>query len=206
LISAARETATWLLSAHMGGKSCSSLIEMYETELDKMLAQLKTLLCGQLGQFYGERLSSLEHDKLSPETAVRLAAHPFISVLLEMLWSASQVGVPAGMAVKAYSAIMQYLGLNILVRREQGIETRSKWEYEMLIQSYHDIRRGVSLLTTKLLRRGVSDEAAIAACLEGDPLVERLRAAVLELNTKSPEVALVSVIAHQVRVVANHDH
>ena len=106
-----------------------------------------------------------------------------------------------------YSQVLEDLAINTLFKFEPVLEAANKWESELVSGSYQEIRRNLSLLTGKLLRKGAHSPEAVDKALRSSPGYEAIRTTMSDVEEgarlkRAFQVAVLPVISRQLRLLS----
>jgi glutamate dehydrogenase len=202
-----RDAASWLLSSHGSGYSLSQLVALYREDFDTLVASAENLFVGDESRRFVARRDRFRAAGLPESSARKLAALRRALPIFEVLWSARKFGHEVQVVGRVFATVLDHLGLNSVFRYEALMDPTNKWEQEVIINSYQEIRRGISLIAGSLLARGISAPEAIAPALErahGTAAVKATTQEIRELSLqKKPlQVAALSVIARRLHMLA----
>ncbi|MBN8551117.1 MAG: hypothetical protein J0M12_17520, partial [Deltaproteobacteria bacterium] len=100
---------------------------------------------------------------------------------------------------QTFSIVMEELGVGSFLSQGGAPDATNKWENEVVLSSSDEIRRSLSLLTTKLLEAKANSKEEIIAHLKTLPGFERVKATLEEARAEPPSIAALSVVAKQLR-------
>jgi NAD-specific glutamate dehydrogenase len=127
--------------------------------------------------------------------------------VLEVLWSSREFSQDVTVVAAVYSQVLEELAVNTLFKYEQIVESANKWESELVAASYQDIRRNLSLLTGKLLKKGTVSGADVAKTLRSSAGFDAVRATMSDVEEgarlkRAFQVAVLPVISRQLRLLS----
>ena len=196
---AMREATSWLVRYHGEEMSLEEMISVYREPLESLLTHGRLAFSGEEQEIYDlrlERTKSLGIGEFAPRM---VAAFPRVASLLEILWTAEKTSQPVTQVAESYSQVIDFLNVSAVLAMEPLIEVNNKWERELLSGAYHELRRGVSQLSIKLLDQSITEPEEALHTLKASVSYERLASTILEIKESHPTVAAISVIAKQVR-------
>ncbi len=217
--SVTKDSAT---SSTKTGGSVGDLCTAYAVNLQLIFNQPLSVLTGSLRDYVERRVPKYTELGFSENAAHTFAVSPLTPSLFEILWAARRCVAQRGVAqssvsqktgalltetdVKVASSVfctlIDTLGVYDLLAAQRSISTQSKWEHELLLSSYDDIRRATSLIAVSAMSHGVQDGSQVAAFLQKMPGIERLRLSAREIAEGAPQVAKISVFARLLRTFA----
>jgi len=195
-----RAAAGWLVSTHGDSMTLSELVALYKDPYRVIAVKGQSILGKtQKGILSGgfTRFSTL---KLEEESTFMLASFPLIIPILEMLQTSRTSKREATLVARVYSLALDALGANQFVTLGQAIETHNRWENELRINAYEEIRRSVSLIVCALLEKGITDPQDIQNVIVSSPSFEQLRNTLNEIKETGTVPAALSVVAKQLRL------
>jgi glutamate dehydrogenase len=216
LSAALREATAWLISrdptpsgGHQqtpGALSIQTLTQTYAQGLRRLFDEPLRLLSGKLHGYVVERLPLYEGLELGAPSALNFAVSPLTPTLFEIVSVSQQVASssaapndPLATAALTYSTLVDTLGIYEILAAQRRIKTTSKWEHELLLSSYDDIRRATAALSVSIIERGAKNSQEVARLFSEMPGAERLRVAAQGFTDGTPQVAWVSVFARLLR-------
>ena len=195
-----RDAGSWLISYHGDSLDLSEIVALYE-EPYQILSEKGAELFSGIRQ--GQYIEKLELYKdvygIDPVTARKLALAPNIIAALEMLWAAKKSHSDVLLVADIFTQIYDSLKLEIILANRETIEALTKWEHQLLLNAFEEIRRSVSLICCKLIALNVTEMDAIREKLLASPSYTELINTLDELTTSSMTVAALSVVARQLR-------
>lgn len=219
LSAALREATAWLISQDLttsetlaeaqGSPSIQALTQTYAQGLRRLFDEPLGLLSGKLRGYVEERLPQYEGLELTPPSALNFAVSPLTPTLFEIVSVSQQVkgsGAkstdPLATAALTFSTLVDTLGIYEILAAQRKIRTTNKWEHELLLSSYDDIRRATSALSVALIQHGATSVQDVTRMFSEMPGAERLRVAAQDFKEGTPQVARVSVFARLLRTFA----
>jgi glutamate dehydrogenase len=190
-----REATAWLLRTHAHRLSLAELVDRYQQQFETLIASAGDLFVGEAKEIYQLRLGKYTEEGLSEHAASSMAAFPRIMSLLEMLWTARQSSQEVDTVAHTFSLVMQELQVHSLLAMENSIEPQDKWQNELLVLTYDEIRRSISNITLQLLKAEESDPEVFVELLRRSETYEPLMSMIAEVKEKSPSVAAISVLS-----------
>ena len=186
----------WLVTTHADALGLEQLVERYAPALEKLLPLSTELLRGADAENYKQRLQGLRDAGLSDACAYTVAIAPLIALLLEVCWIAHHTRQPVSSVVPAWYEVVRCLQIAPLLKMEPGMRLSNRFEKEIAVSSYHEIRRAISGLAAQFLQ-GQSGSDTIAAELAKEPGLERLLSTISEIRSRNAEVSALAVLAKQ---------
>jgi len=202
---AIREAATWLLATHGTTHSLQEMVSLYADQFKTLAAHSTLVFTGKEFARFERRVAEYRTlDAQIPE-ATTLALYRRILPLLEMLWSAREFSCDVKLVANTYSQVLEELRLNELFKFENIVETRSKWEQELVEGAYQEIRRSISLITGQIVGKGLCQPEEIRAAVTAAAGYDSIRSTMADveelLKQKRPfQVAVLPVVTRQLRM------
>ena len=202
---AVREAANWLLSTHGTTHSLQEIVSLYAEQFKTLATHSALVFTGKEFSRFERRVSEYQALDAEISEANTLALYRRILPLLEMLWSAREFSCDVKLVASTYSQVLEELRINELFKFENLVETTSKWEQELVEGSYQEIRRGISLITGQIVKKGLSQPEDIRAAITSASGYEGIRSTMTDveelLKQKRPfQVAVLPVITRQLRM------
>ena len=197
---AVRDAASWLLSYHSNELKLGKIVERYKPTFDTLLDHAEDFFIGQDRDLYDIRLQCYKRLQLSERTATALALFPKTISLFEMMWTSKKSQRPVQQVAHVFFTLVHKLGLPPVMAMEEMVEPEDKWENELLLNTFDDIRMTLSSLTTQLLEQDISDDTQIGEIVRNSDSFEPLTQTIDEIREKTPSVAALSIIAKQLRM------
>ena len=179
----------------------AELVALYRSAWQELLTDPATFMPEEVARRVQERLKTYRSLGLTEQDARILAISPEMVLLCEMVWTARESKLALPQVAPIYGGVMIALMTDALLAAASTVESRSRWDSELLQASLEDIRRGVSLITVQLLSRKIA-AASLAPELGRVVPLDRWRASVEELKQRSSEVASVAVLARNLQSYA----
>lgn len=190
------DATAWLIGRHSSGTRLAALFERYHSSWRNLTGGL---LPSGLRKSYEERTAAFDGLQIDKADADFLGFATEISTIFDLLWCAQQSGQPLAEAAGVYSIVTDQLMLDALIRRCREIETRSRWEGELLVGTEQDIRSGAAEITLQILSEKKVKESDVAGFLQQAIALERWRSSVTDLIQRAPEVSSLAVLARQLQ-------
>ena len=205
--SALREASVWLLSTHGLQLSLGEMVSLYAGAFETLSANAQQVFTGQELTRFDRRLEHYRTLGASPEDAVRLSLLRRVLPALEVLWCAREFARDVTVVAPVFSQLLEELGINILFKYEQVLESSNKWETELVAGSYQEIRRNLSLLTGRLLKRGITSAGDVREAVRAAAGFDAIRQTMSDVEDgerqKRPfQVAVLPVVSRQLRLLA----
>lgn len=197
---ALRAVSSWLLSVHGNSLSATEMVNRYAQDLRSLIHRGAEILQGKERDSYQRALEQAQKEGVSATSAPRVAAFQIIIPILEMAWTSATSVESVSTVADVYSATIDKLRVADYVTLGHPIPANSKWENELRINSYKEIRKNLSSVVSSLLASGVSNGQAAATTLHKSRGYERLIATVEELRQDKISVAGLSVVARQLKL------
>ena len=195
-----RDAGAWFILDHAGHHtSLAEIVELYKNGYSTLVHHADQIFVGEDRELYFERLKAFRKLDLEEFTARSLAVFPMIILILEMLWTSRRSGKNVTEVAQTFSSVIEGLKLAAILKMENLVETTSKWENELLVHSYEEMRRSISVITWKLLDASALDQEAVQRLLHTSPSYEQLCHTVDEVIADGPNVAAISVVAKHLR-------
>lgn len=200
---AIREASNWLLNTHGAALSLEEIVKLYAGEFKTLTSHSASVFTGQEFTRFERRVTEYKQHGASEQDAVVLALYRRILPLLEMLWSAREFKSDVTFVASAYSQVLEELRVNELFKFENILETSSKWEQDLIVGSYQEIRRNISLITGQIVKRGKSED--VRNLIRSGSGYDSIRATMADLEQivrqKRPfQIAALPVISRQLRL------
>ncbi len=194
-----RDATAWLIGRHGHDLSLEDMVRQYKAPFAAFVDQAESVLSATDGDAF--RAGILRYSTYGLDQAVsrRLAAVPFINRALELLRISQRTGVSIEIISKIDSQVISELNLTSLLYPSQLPETTTKWEHQLLLGSYDDLRRSVSRNTEKLAQMGLINSQDIVARIRRSPSFEAISNMLEELRGVAPSVAAIAVVSKQLR-------
>ncbi len=194
-----RASAGWMVSAHDHAKSLSELVTLYKKPLATLVMDIEQVLGGREKEIYEERLKRDQDLKLGDFERKSLAVLPLIIPVMEMLFTSRTSKKDVLLVGQIYSQILETLGISRFVVMGTPIEAQSRWDNELLINSYDEIRRALSVIACSLLEKGATRREDVITMISGSPSFERLSTLLQELREGTPNPAALSVLGRSLK-------
>lgn len=188
-----REVTAWFLNFHQH-LTLKEMVELYRDSYRTLADAPLEVLAGTEREMYQLRLHKYGEQGLGEQIAQAFALFPRISVHLEMLWATRQSSCELSSVAGRTSEIIENLGLEALLSLETSIDTRDKWETELVLNAYQNMRRSVSSLACEMLTHEATWEDL---CKEPRFLqaIESVKTIIDEAHDGSNEAVGVAVVA-----------
>ncbi len=194
-----REATNWLISYHGQTLTLEQMADLYAKPYSSLLKQPELVFVGEAQALYLTQVQEYETIGLPAFSAQTLSFAPKIQLVLEILWAAKKSGTPSRKVAEIYGAVIQSLSLLWLLGPGTIVETASKWDNELVLASFDEIRRAVAEISLSLLKKGVTDLAGIQAEIARTPGVDQLYGILEEFKASPVTPAALTVFARQVR-------
>jgi glutamate dehydrogenase len=202
---ALREASGWLLNYHAKTHTLSQIIELYSEPFDTLIEHADEIFTGQEFIRYERRISQYKDLGVSLESATSFSVYRRILPILEVLWAARQFKFEERQVATTYSQVLEDLGINEVLKFESILDASNHWEQELIVGSYQEIRRSISLITGQVLSKNVTSSEQVKQILSSGQGYDSIRNTMSELEElgrqKRPfQVAVLPVIARQLRL------
>lgn len=205
--SALREASMWLLTTHGNQLSLIEMVQLYAASFETLLRNAQKVFTGQELARFDRRVEQYKNLGVSPTDAVRFSLFRRALSVLEVLWASREFQQDVNVVASVYSQVLEDLAINTLFKFEPVLEAANKWESELVSGSYQEIRRNLSLLTGKLLRKGAHTPEAVDKALRSSPGYEAIRTTMSDVEEgarlkRAFQVAVLPVLSRQLRLLS----
>ncbi len=194
-----RDATSWLISYHGQTQDLDEIVKLYEDSYQTLLKHADEIFVGAARNHYFDNLNNYQGLKLDDFVVRSLALSPIIVPLLEMLWASRKSSKSIRDVAVVFSIILDCFGLGPIFKAHETLETLSKWEHQLLLAAFEEIRRSISLLTCELLKKGAYEKMDVLTKLKASSNYEELVSTLEEIKASSPSAAGLSLIARQLR-------
>lgn len=205
--SAVREASVWLLNTHGLHLSLVEMVELYASSFETLAKNAQQVFTGQELARFNRRVEQYSALGASAHDSVQLALLRRVLPVLEVLWSSREFSQDVTLVASVYSQVLDELAVNTLFKYEQIVESANKWESELVAASYQEIRRNLSVLTGKLLKKGIVSGADVVKALRSAAGYDAIRATMSDVEEgarlkRAFQVAVLPVISRQLRLLS----
>lgn len=202
---AVREASNWLLITHGATLSLQEMAQLYADIFRTLSTHSAMVFTGKELPRFERRVTEYRELGASEQAATTLALYRRILPVLEMLWSAREFASDVRVVAGVFSQVLEELRVNELFKFENILETSSKWEQELVVGSYQEIRRSVSMITGQLVQKQTTETDKVQAALQAASGYEAIKSTMTDieelLKQKRPfQVAALPVITRQLRL------
>jgi glutamate dehydrogenase len=195
-----RDVTAWLIARHGHELSLEGMVSQYRAAFLGCVDQSDDILVGENRALCNNRYRGLLEKRLEAGVARRIAIIPVIVNLLEMIRISQRTGTSVGLISAVDAQIIAELSLAPYAIITRLPETKDKWEHQLLLSTYDDIRRQLSYLTERLVGMGILSPGDVSERIRRSPNYEMLTNIVEEINgSRTPSVAAVGVLAKHLR-------
>ncbi|RMG44289.1 MAG: hypothetical protein D6719_02145 [Candidatus Dadabacteria bacterium] len=197
--SAFRDATSWLIRYHGDDHTLAEIVELYSEPYRLLSEKAEHILLGEALEIYRLRLEKYKSLDFDKSTAEKLALLPEVLTNLEIIWACATTNQPIDTVAAVFSQVLTILKLAAVFKLERKIETGDKWEIDLLVTSLAEIRRSISVISAKLIGKGLTDPKDILEHLHKAQHFEQLLATVNEITEQTPGVAALSVLSKTLR-------
>jgi glutamate dehydrogenase len=194
-----RDATSWLLSYHGHTHELGELVKIYQDSYQTMLKHTDELFVGESRVRYLEIVEQYNALKLDDFTVRSLAVAPTIVIILEMLWAAKKSNKNVKEVARVFFQIMDCFGLNPVLKAHDSLEILSKWDHQLLLSAFEEIRRSISVLTCELLKSTDFSNEEVINKLKSSLNYDELMSTIEEIKASPASAAGLSLIARQLR-------
>jgi glutamate dehydrogenase len=197
---ALRQATAWLLEAHGHELTLAQMVEQYRESYKSLLDIPAVLFEGSERAAFDARLAQYTELGLDGLAARSLSVYPSLVEVLEVLWTTKRTKRPLPEVARSYGTIRDVLQARTVLNSEQQIVPGSKWENELMVSAFQEIRHSISQLVVASVEKNVGPSPdAIAQWLRKNVRFDALMGLFEELKTQPPGIAAASVVAKQLR-------
>lgn len=202
---ALREASGWLLNYHAKTHTLSQIVELYSKPFDTLIDHADEIFTGQEFIRFERRIAQYKELGVSLESATSFSVYRRILPILEVLWAARQFKYEERQVATTYSQVLEELGINEVLKFESILDASNHWEQELIVGSYQEIRRSISLITGQILVKDATNPEQVKQILSSGQGYDSIRNTMSELQELSRQkrpfqVAVLPVIARQLRL------
>jgi glutamate dehydrogenase len=192
-----RATSSWLISSYLGDLTITELVSTYAAQYQALIKNPSKILQITHHEDLTQKIEQLTNIGLSSDCAQQVAMFNLIVPLLEILQIASRNGYDLQTVSLVYSTLVKDLGVANYVTLGTAMETNNRWDNELRITAYEEIRRALSIITIKLLHSGINSIAETTAKLGKTPGHRQLIDGISELQEVTINPVGLSAIARR---------
>jgi len=202
---ALRRATGWLLNYHGSSLSLAQMIELYAPSFQTLVSHVDEVFTGQELDRFQRRVAQYQALGVEPKDAHIFAVFRRILPILEVLWSAREFKCEVRTVARVFSETLDELGVNALFKYEHIVDASNKWEQDLIIASFHEIRRSISLITGQLLARGIHGGPQLREALRQGNTFEAIRSTMADVEEISKQkrpfqAAVLPVMARHLRL------
>jgi glutamate dehydrogenase len=194
-----RATASWLVTTHRQMPSLSSLLQSYGTQVTDLAQHAEEIFNGEELLVYQNELSRIAPLGFSHEHTKLLASFPLIIPLLEMVNAARLSGKELITVARCYAALLETLHVNQFVTLGRPIETQNRWDNELLLGAYEDIRTALTAVACELFNDGIMSPQQMKDALKKHPALEDFIATLNEIGERGVNPAALVFVSKKLR-------
>lgn len=201
---ALRRATSWLLTDY-SSSTLLEIVNLYDRPFDTLIEHAHTIFTGQERVRFERRAAEFKVLGATEQQASILSVYRRVLPILEVLWTAREFSADAPTVAVTYSQVLEELGVNTVFKYERILEASNKWEQELITGAYQEIRRSISIITGKLIRKGETANGNTREAVRRAPGYDAVRATMSELDElakqKRPfQIAVLPVVARQLRL------
>jgi glutamate dehydrogenase len=197
-----RDVTAWLIARHGHDLSLEGMVSQYRAAFLGCVEQSDSIFVGDNRVLCESRYLSFSQRGLKPSHARRLAVIPLIVNLLEHIRISQRTGISVSQIARVDAQLITELSMAPYALINRLPETKDKWEHQLLLSAYDDIRRHLSYLTERLVGMGILEDAEITEKIRRSPNYELVTHIIEEVNRSSSTVAAIGVMAKHLRSIA----
>ncbi len=118
----------WLLNSRRGAADTESLVETFEVVVEKVMAELPSLLVGRELEAFESRRDALVDQGVPEDLAVRVAVCPAAYMILGVVETAARDDLDPMDVAKVHFEVGERLGLPLLVSRILALPREDRWQ------------------------------------------------------------------------------
>ncbi len=118
----------WLLNSRRIGEETESVVDTFEVVVEKVMAELPSLMLGRELQAYEQRRDALIAKGVSEDLAIRVAVCPPSYMILGMVETAAREGLDPMDVARVHFEVGEELGLPLLVSRILALPRDDRWQ------------------------------------------------------------------------------
>jgi glutamate dehydrogenase len=160
-----RKASDWLLQSHGHSSSLQDLLGLYAESFGKLCNHGHMLFSGTELTRFQKRVDEYLQLGVRRQDAITLSLYRRIYVALEVLWCAREYKQDVTDVARILSTLFDSLSLSPLFAFESSFQSSNKWEQELAVGSFQEIRRGLSCIAGTLLVRTSRSESAVSTTL-----------------------------------------
>lgn len=196
-----RDVTAWLIVRHGHDLSLEGMVSQYRGAFVGCIEKSVDILVGDNRALYEGRYSDLIARGLSPAIARRLGIAPVIVNLLELIRISQRTGTAVSLVSRVDAQIISELAMAPYALVTRLPETKDKWEHQLILSAYDDIRRHLSFLTERLVGLGILSEAEVSERIRRSANYQAVTSIVEEIRGTNPSVAAIGVLAKHLRSI-----
>jgi len=198
---ALRDVTLWLISCHGHELTLGEMVDLYKNSFKQAIKIGTDIFSGDEKELLTLRYEKYLSMNLEQPIAQAYALLPRIMILLEILWTSKRVQSPLEQVARIYSDTLQILDVHSILGLEFSTDAKNKWEHEVLSNSFWDVRRNISEIVLRLLKREPNSPDSIQTALKDSQSYDQLKLIISELKSEDPGIAIFSVIS---RLLGNY--
>jgi glutamate dehydrogenase len=194
-----RDAASWLISNQAGKLDLNQIVNLYEKPYQNLAEKGPQVFAKDKKQKFAEKLKFYRDMDVPEITANKLALAPNVIISFELMWAAMKAGSDILLVTDVFTSVYEILKLEAVLESKEPVETPTKWEHQLLLSSFEEIRRSISLLTCQLIAINITEKPAISKKLHESPSFAELATTLRELENTHFSVAALSIVAKLLR-------
>lgn len=194
-----RDACAWFLASHGYELTLAEMVARYEAKFGRLVKDTEAILKGDDLASFTSLLERYTSQGVDSVTARELALFPEIGKLLQIMYLSLSSKVDMDTVSLVYASTMKETGLSRLFALEHSLETTNKWEHQLMVTSFEEMKASASTLTTKLLTKSAVTEESVRAAVAANPGYDQLASSIEEMKLGGATVPAIAVIARQVK-------
>jgi glutamate dehydrogenase len=196
-----RDITAWLIVRHGHDLSLESMVSQYRGSFLGCIEKGDEIFVGDNKALYEVRYDEFLQHKLEPSITRRIAIAPLMVNLLELIRISQRTGTSVSTVARVDAAVINQLSMGKYALVKDLPETKDKWEHQLILSAYDDIRRHLSYLTERLVGMGMVAEEDVSERIRKNVNFDAVNSLVEEVTATTQSVAAVGVLAKHLRSI-----
>jgi len=195
---ALRQITSWIISTHASAQSVSEITKSYSQQYHAFCDSAQELVADWWPDVTA-KATQLKELGLDNANSWSFALYNRTGFIFELIWFATSTGLELRQAFDKQRELYKLFGLNEIFELEAKLEPDSRFDQELLLLSFLEMRRSISLLAKKCFDREITFSQ-----LSELPAFQSLRSTISQIQGYTKDVSAIAVLSRQIGLFEAH--
>lgn len=194
-----RDAAAWILGSHGESLALSAILDIYQVDLVSIPDYIGDVLRPDEEKLYQDQKDGLISLGVPEPLAATISLLPFAVSFFELAWVAHRCDASLSKVAGIHKTIEDTLGISILLKGGDLGESGSKWDQQLAVAGFQNVKQAVATLVQRCLARNALTDEQILLFLKIGAGYEKLISLIAEASSPPVPVSALAIVGEKMR-------